>query len=76
MFAQWREGRGMYCSNGAAVAFIRRSSVAREAPDLFAMALLTRFSGYFPGYSKDIRTSRGDLTFALLKAHTVNRGGA
>ena len=76
MFAQWRQGRGMYCSNGAVVAFVRRSSVAREAPDLFAMALLTRFSGYFPGYSEDIRTSRADLTLALLKSHTVNRGGA
>ena len=39
------------------------------------MALLTRFSGYFPGYSDDIRKSRGDLTFAVLKAHTKNRGG-
>jgi choline dehydrogenase len=76
MFARWREGRGMYCSNGAAVAFIRRSSVAGEAPDLFAMALLTRFSGYFPGYSKDIYTSRSDLTFAVLKGHTVNCGGS
>ena len=75
MFAEWRLGRGMYCSNGAAVAFIGRSSSAREAPDLFAMALLTRFSGYFPGYSKDIRASRSDLSFALLKAHTLNHGG-
>jgi choline dehydrogenase len=74
-YAEWREGRGMYCSNGAAVAFIRRSSVAGDAPDLFAMALLTRFSGYFPGYSNDIRASRADLTFAVLKAHTVNTGG-
>ena len=39
------------------------------------MALLTRFGGYFPGYSKDIRASRGDLSFALLKAHTLNHGG-
>jgi choline dehydrogenase-like flavoprotein len=65
----------MYCSNGAAVALIRRSSSAREAPDLFAMSLLTRFGGYFPGYSKDIRASRSDLSFALLKAHTLNHGG-
>ena len=48
MFAEWRRGRGMYCSNGAAVAFIGRSSSAREAPDLFAMALLTRFWRLFP----------------------------
>jgi len=39
------------------------------------MAVLTRFSGYFSGYSDKIRKSRDDLTFALLKAHTNNRGG-
>ncbi len=39
------------------------------------MALLTRFYGYFSGYSDGIRASRGDLTFAILKAHTNNRGG-
>src|SRR5260370_36764022 len=65
----------MYVSNGAAVAFSLRSRVARETPDLFVMALLTRFPGYFPGYSDEIRASRDDLTFAVLKAHTNNRGG-
>ncbi|MBV8593747.1 MAG: hypothetical protein JOZ27_05550 [Caulobacteraceae bacterium] len=40
------------------------------------MGLLTRFSGYFPGYSRDVRKSRGDLSFAVLKAHTVNTGGS
>ena len=66
---------GMYLSNGAAVAFSLRSSVGGRIPDLFVMALLTRFFGYFPGYSDIIRESRGDLTFAVLKAHTNNRGG-
>jgi choline dehydrogenase len=71
----WLAGRGMYISNGAAVAFALRSSPSRTNPDLFVMALLTRFSGYFSGYSDKIRKSRDDLTFALLKAHTNNRGG-
>jgi len=75
VFRAWLGGKGMYLSNGAAVAFSLRSSVAGPDPDLFVMALLTRFSGYFPGYSDDIRSSRGDLTFAVLKAHTKNRGG-
>jgi choline dehydrogenase-like flavoprotein len=65
----------MYISNGAAVAFALRSSPRQANPDLFVMALLTRFSGYFPRYSDTIRNSRDDLTFALLKAHTKNRGG-
>jgi len=75
---EWERGRGMYRSNGAAVAFSLRSKAARDqgaAPDLFVMALVTRFLGYFTGYSDIIRNSRGDLTFAVLKAHTHNRGG-
>jgi choline dehydrogenase len=76
VYRDWLAGRGMYISNGAAVAFALRSIPGRRAnPDLFVMALLTRFSGYFSGYSDKIRKSRDDLTFALLKAHTNNRGG-
>jgi len=75
VYRDWLAGRGMYISNGAAVAFALRSSPRQAAPDLFVMALLTHFSGYFPGYSDKIRNSRDDLTFALLKAHTNNRGG-
>ena len=75
VYRDWLAGRGMYISNGAAVAFALRSSPRQANPDLFIMALLTRFSGYFPGYSDKIRNSRDDLTFALLKAHTNNRGG-
>ncbi len=75
VYDAWLRGGGMYLTNGAAVAFSLRSRVAGADPDLFVMALLTRFSGYFPGYSNVIRTSRGDLTFAVLKAHTNNRGG-
>jgi len=78
VFRAWERGRGMYPSNGAAIAFCLRSEAARKAgkdPDLFVMALLTRFFGYFTGYSDIIRKSRGDLTFAVLKAHTENRGG-
>jgi choline dehydrogenase-like flavoprotein len=75
VYRDWLAGRGMYISNGAAVAFALRSSPRQADPDLFVMALLTRFSGYFPGYSDKIRDSRDDLTFALLKAHTNNRGG-
>ena len=75
VYREWLAGRGMYISNGAAVAFALRSSPSQPNPDLFVMALLTRFSGYFAGYSEAIRNSRDDLTFALLKAHTNNRGG-
>jgi len=75
LYREWLRGRGMYTSNGAAVGFAFRSRPTEPDPDLFAMALLTRFAGYFSGYSEDIRNSRDDLTFALLKAHTKNRAG-
>ncbi len=75
VYRDWLAGRGMYISNGAAVAFALRSTPRQANPDLFVMALLTRFSGYFSGYSEIIRNSHDDLTFALLKAHTNNRGG-
>jgi choline dehydrogenase len=75
VYRDWLTGRGMYISNGAAIAFALRSSPRQANPDLFVMALLTRFSGYFSGYSDIIRNSHDDLTFALLKAHTNNRGG-
>ena len=75
VYAEWLRGDGMYPSNGAAVAFILRSAAAKQDPDLFVMALVTRFFGYFPGYSDVIKASRGDLTFAVLKAHTNNRRG-
>jgi choline dehydrogenase len=78
--ARWQKPRhrGIYTSNGAAVAFTRRSSSGLRDPDLFCMALLAKFIGYHSGYStKDVcnRSHRNYLTWAILKAHTVNRAG-
>lgn len=67
-------GGGMYISNGAAIAFSKRSSPDRKEPDLFCMALLTRFKGYYPGYSEEVREHLDYLSFAVLKAYTNNRG--
>jgi choline dehydrogenase len=66
---------GLYASNGAAIAFIDRSEADLPEPDLFAMALPTRFEGYFPGYSRALQFDQDCLTWALLKAHTHNRAG-
>jgi choline dehydrogenase-like flavoprotein len=78
LYREWEECHsGMYTSNGAAIACIRRSRGRGPEldPDLFFMALLTRFSGYFPGYSEEIRRSLDHLTWTVLKAHTVNNAG-
>jgi choline dehydrogenase-like flavoprotein len=66
----------MYASNGAAIALISRSASSKPDPDLFMMALLARFSGYYPGYSREIVTKHDYLTWAVLKGHTANRAGS
>jgi choline dehydrogenase len=76
---RWQEGRlGMYASNGAALGVVQRSRFAMRpglAPDLFCMAVLARFEGYFPGFSTFVREQPDQLTWAVLKAHTRNRAG-
>ena len=76
LYKAWTEFRdGMYISNGAAVAFSAASRPGLPAPDLFTMGLLAKFSGYFPGYSREITAHTDYLTWAILKAHTANRAG-
>ncbi len=76
LWSKWKKnGEGLYATNGAALAVIRRSSASQPVPDLFCMALLGKFSGYFPGYAADLARSRNHLSWAVLKAHTLNRAG-
>jgi choline dehydrogenase-like flavoprotein len=74
---EWAKRRtGVYTTNGAALALIKRSVPKRPLPDLFAFALLGQFRGYFPGYSALIAAPPHQyLTWAILKAHTENRAG-
>ena len=75
-YRAWRAfRRGMYTSNGAGLTVAARSSSRQRVPDLFCMALLCRFAGYFPGYSRLLAESTDCLTWSVLKAHTQNRGG-
>jgi choline dehydrogenase-like flavoprotein len=76
LWQAWDASRaGMYASNGAALALIGRSAPEPREPDLFFMALLARFEGYSPGFSKLIGGPGEFLTWAILKAHTENRAG-
>jgi choline dehydrogenase-like flavoprotein len=73
---EWREdGGGLYATNGAALGVIQRSTRDKPLPDLFCMALMARFEGYYPGYAADLAKSRNHLSWAVLKAHTANRAG-
>jgi choline dehydrogenase len=72
----WNQARvGMYASNGAAFGVVRSSTSAGADPDLFCMALLAHFEGYYPGFSEAIRAHPDRLTWAVLKGHTRNRAG-
>ena len=73
----WETKRqGMYISNGAALAMKRNSPVCGGDADLFIMALLGSFQGYYPGYSKALREQKDVLSWAILKARTANTAGA
>jgi choline dehydrogenase len=76
VWQRWHERReGLYASNGAAIAFVYRSAASLPEPDVFCMALPTRFEGYFQDFSRYLQTYNDRLTWAVLKAHTHNRAG-
>jgi choline dehydrogenase-like flavoprotein len=75
-FQQWEESRqGVYTTNGGMFAVLKKSREENSLPDLFCLGLLSRFEGYFPGYSKLIPENRNYLTWIVLKAHTENNAG-
>ena len=75
-YTQWQNDRdGVYTTNGAVLAVIKRSVATRPLPDLFIFALLGYFKGYFPGYSSLFKEHLNYLTWAVLKAHTNNTAG-
>jgi choline dehydrogenase-like flavoprotein len=73
--AQNKYAGSVYGTNGAVLAAIRRSADDRPLPDLFCFGVLADFRGYYPGYSIRVVQKLNYLTWAVLKAHTQNRGG-
>ena len=75
-YTMWKKlRRGVYTTNGAVAAVIKKSVPQRPLPDLFCFALLGLFRGYFPGYSGEFAKKLNYLTWAILKAHTDNTAG-
>jgi choline dehydrogenase-like flavoprotein len=75
-FAAWSgRRRGVYATNGSMLALFKRSAPDVPVPDLFCMALLAKFDGYYPGYSGAFAKDLNALTWVVLKGHTTNRGG-
>jgi choline dehydrogenase len=72
---RWKEGReGVYTSNGAVIAIVKRSRPGLPSPDLFIFGTPGNFIGYEPGYSKKAVAERNKFTWLVLKAHTDNIG--
>lgn len=75
-YQQWRRCRsGVYTTNGSVITFMKHSPVAEGPPDLFCMALLANFKGYYPKYSQVFAKDLNYLTWVVLKSHTRNRSG-
>ncbi len=74
-YREWQRRKGVYTTNGAVLAVIKRSDKSRPLPDLFCFAVLGKFRGYEPNYSKALVDHHYYLTWAVLKAHTNNRAG-
>jgi choline dehydrogenase len=72
---EWRNGGGVYTSNGGVIGIVRRSPSAQLDPDLFIFGLPGYFKGYYRGYSRQVVASKRFFTWAVLKAHTRNRAG-
>src|SRR5262249_15636351 len=76
VLTQWETKHdGLYATNGAVLAVIRKSSPSRTDPDLFIFGLPAAFRGYYPGYANALETQKDRFTWAILKAHTINKGG-
>jgi choline dehydrogenase len=75
-FAEWSAGRtGVYATNGSILTLFKRSTPDVPLPDLFCMALLANFTGYYPGYSGVFAKDLNALTWVVLKGHTTNHAG-
>jgi choline dehydrogenase len=73
-FADWRNGHGLYATNGVVTAMIKRSNLGQPDPDLFVFGIPGHFSGYRPGYSKWGR-EKNYFSWIILKGHTKGHTG-
>jgi choline dehydrogenase-like flavoprotein len=79
---------GLYATNGAALAILKRSEPAESKPkdlppDLLLLGFPAVFRGYYPGWSKHLLTKPGGSevqpernlwSWTILKAYSKNRG--
>lgn len=76
----WKKGlgpitKGVYATNGIALAAVMKSSVAEKEPDLLVSGAPAKFTGYFPGYAQDSLADAKHWAWIILKAHSRNNAG-
>jgi len=75
-YRRWTAGgKGVYATNGSILGVVTRSTPTMPLPDLFCLALLGKFQGYFPGYSRALVDYLNYLSWTIVKGHTNNRAG-
>ena len=74
-FDLWKQGKGIYATNGSLIGIVKRSHPSKPEPDLYIFGLPSYFPGYKPGYSKEVEQVRSRFTWAILKAYTENNAG-
>jgi choline dehydrogenase len=75
-YEEWAERRkGVYATNGGILGVVTRSTPSTPVPDIFCLALLGKFEGYYPGYSRALVDYGNYLSWTVIKAHTNNRAG-
>lgn len=72
-----KEKRGVYATNGIAVAITKKSSAASESddPDLFISGAPANFPGYYPDFARIGLQDAHHWTWIILKAHSHNNAG-
>jgi choline dehydrogenase len=79
-YETWEKGvnavdRGIYASNGIALAAVKKSTVADGDPDVLITGAPANFPGYYPGYSVNGTLDAKHWSWITLKAHSRNRAG-
>jgi choline dehydrogenase len=79
-FEKWVNGagggdRGIYASNGIALAVVKKSSFSDDDPDILITGAPANFIGYYPGYSVNGTADANHWSWITLKPHTRNKAG-
>ncbi|KAI0478210.1 hypothetical protein F4859DRAFT_478984 [Xylaria cf. heliscus] len=77
---KWEAGndqisKGVYATNGGAVVYVLKSSVADDDADVIILGAPGAFPGYFPDYSVYTLSDKRHWSWIMLKGHTRNRAG-